>query len=316
MTAISPVEIADSLFCLDLRYNEIENHSSAYIIRDRATAIVETGTSHGVPVLLDALDTLSIRRNDVRFILVSHVHLDHAGGAGALLRECPGAQLVVHPSGARHLIDPEKLAASARAVYGPRFDRLFGELEPAPENRVLRMHEGMKLELGTRTLEFYDAPGHAYHHMIIHSPLDRGIFSGDAGGLLFPAFNVGEFEYSIISTSPTQFDPILMKKTLARMESLKPLSLYYTHFGPSAQAPGHLARAAALVDAYIAMASSIPAVDSSLSSLIALLREFHHRELGAIPGNGSLPVLLENDIELNARGLLYYMKKMERESAS
>jgi glyoxylase-like metal-dependent hydrolase (beta-lactamase superfamily II) len=319
MTAsLSITETARHIFAVDLYYNGIPEHSSAYIIKDRQSAIIETGTGHGSAHILAALKALGMPEKSIRYVIVTHVHLDHAGGAGMIVRELPDAELIVHHRGAKHLIDPEKLTASAREVYGTRFDTLFGELIPIPGEKVIRCQDTMRLELGERNLEIFPAHGHAYHHIMLYSPADRGIFSGDAGGLLFPPFRKKGFEYTLISTSPTQFDPLQMKKTLNFMESLSPEKLFYTHCGKTEQAAVNLRRAGELVDAYVAMVEKAAEEGGDFSYLYNLVRSFHLRELAekAITAHDPLFLLLDNDLELNAQGLFHYLKKQEKEKAA
>lgn len=306
-------EINQTLWGIDLCYNEIYGHTSGYILKDRVTAIIETGTNGAVPIILDALDVLAIDRSQVRYVIGTHVHLDHAGGSGQLLANLPEARMIVHPSGAKHLINPEKLIKSARGVYGKRYDQLFGEIHPVPEEKVMQFHEGMEISLGDRSISLFYSPGHAFHHIIVHSPVDRGIFSGDAAGLLFPAFRIFGLEFLMLTTTPTQFEPELMKKTITLMKDLHPESIFFTHFGPSSQASILLQRARELVDIYVELGKEAQKEENPSLNLTGKLRNFHQDELTRHGVQADHPALrnLETDFELNSAGILYYLNKLE-----
>src|SRR5215469_11391196 len=156
------------IFAIDAEYL-YAGHAAAHLIVDSGrAAFVDVGTNDSVPYLLAALDELGIPRAAVDYVLLTHVHLDHAGGAGRLMRELPGARAVLHPRGAPHMLDPSKLIAGSRAVYGPeRFARLYGELLPIPRERMLVTTDGQRVPLGNRTLELIHTPGHALHHQSV-----------------------------------------------------------------------------------------------------------------------------------------------------
>src|SRR5512144_323335 len=165
----APREVAPGVVLVDTGYIR-PRLAAAWIVRGKSSAaVVETGHGGAVPRILSALAAHGLRREDVSHVVVTHVHLDHAGGAGALMRELPRARLVAHPRGARHLVDPSKLAAATAAVYGEEaFRRLYGELVPVPAERVVEAPDGFALDLGERPLRLLDAPGHAKHHLVVH----------------------------------------------------------------------------------------------------------------------------------------------------
>src|ERR1700758_2121824 len=166
-------------------------HAAAHLIVDGGrAAFVDVGTNSSVPYLLAALDELGIARSAVDYVLLTHVHLDHAGGAGRLMRELPGARAVLHPRGAPHMIDPSRLIAGSQAVYGEaRFARLYGELIPIPRERVHVAADGERLTLGARTLELIHTPGHAMHHYAVVDAAHAGIFPGDTFGISYRALD-------------------------------------------------------------------------------------------------------------------------------
>jgi glyoxylase-like metal-dependent hydrolase (beta-lactamase superfamily II) len=305
------MEVRPSLCQVDLLFNTMLHHSSCYIVKDEAVAIIESGTGKAVPRILHALEKLEIALERVHYVIVTHVHLDHAGGAGELLSHLPHARLVVHKGGARHLIDPTKLMTSAREVYGQRFDELFGDMHPVREERVAIFDQEMHISLGSRTLVLHDAPGHSYHHLIIHSPRDEGIFTGDSAGVLIFPFSEPGLDYSILTTTPTQFNPQAMKESLKMMEALAPEYLFLTHFGAVSGAAAMLRRSSLLVDEYMRIGMESMSLGEEAPALAGRLKAFHQQELesrGITPDDPRL-ALLDMDLSLNASGLLHFIKK-------
>ena len=174
--------------------------------KDQA-AFVDTNTTHSVPLLIEKLRTLGLSPEAVSYLIITHVHLDHAGGASALLKLCPNATLLAHPKAARHMIDPSKLVTSAKKVYGEaQFDQLYGAIDSIPKERVQVIEDGEVIAFGTRTFQFFYTRGHANHHFCIWDSASNGVFTGDSFGLAYPALQKrGLFIFP--STSPTDFDP-------------------------------------------------------------------------------------------------------------
>lgn len=305
------------IYQLDLLYDSSYNHSSGYIIKDSRAAIIETGTSISAPLYMKALESIGIRKDDVAYIIVTHIHLDHAGGVGTLMQMLPEAKLIVHPRGASHLINPEKLIASARVVYGDRYEGLFGDIIPVEEKRIVTSHEDMILDTGERFLAIYESPGHSFHHIIVHSPQDGGIWSGDTAGIYFPQFLRKCIDFTSITTTPTQFDPVLMKNSLQFMSSLSPSVLYLTHFGLYKQPQKIIERSVKLVDLFVECARSIIGSSQEENSLFHALLRLHRDELikEGLKADDPLISLIESDCRLNAQGLLYYLRK-EKSSPS
>ncbi len=192
---------------------------------------VEAYTSRARPLLLGALAERGRRPEDVRWVLVTHAHLDHAGGAGALLAACPNATLLAHPRAARNLIDPTKLVASATAVYGEaRFREIYGTIEPIAAERVQALEDGATFELGDATLRVHHTAGHAKHHFVVDDPATATVFTGDTFGLVYPALQ-GRGRLAFPSTSPTDFDPAEARKSVAKVLSLAEPTACPTHFG-------------------------------------------------------------------------------------
>ncbi|MCR9142173.1 MAG: MBL fold metallo-hydrolase [bacterium] len=206
--------------------------AAAYLIveGDRA-AFVENNTTHAVPRLLAALKDQGLTPEQVDYAIITHVHLDHAGGTSALLAACPKATVLAHPKAARHIIQPERLVESSRAVYGPEvFDKLYGEIQPVPAERVRTMEHGEELRFGERTLRFIHTRGHADHHFCIYDSKSKGIFTGDSFGIGYAGLqSEGPFLYP--STTPTQFHADEARKSVRLIRESGAERAYLTHFG-------------------------------------------------------------------------------------
>ncbi|HEY8538879.1 MAG TPA: MBL fold metallo-hydrolase [Steroidobacteraceae bacterium] len=288
--------------------------AASYIIRSNGhAAFVDTGTNHSVPRLLAALEALDLSREQVDYVILTHVHLDHAGGAGLLLRQLPNARLVVHPRGARHMIDPSKLMAGVKAVYGEEIAaRNYGELVPVPEDRVVVTRDNMVLDLAGRPLLFADTPGHALHHHCIWDATSRGWFTGDTFGIAYPEFATEEGAHIIPATAPVQFDPEQLRASIEHLLEFDPLVVYLTHFGAVGQ-PHRIAKQ--LLSQVDAMVSAARAVANHPQRHDALKRAFRDIYIGELRARGcslsdrELEDILAMDVELNAQGVGVWLDK-------
>lgn len=299
---------------------QLERHEMAasYIMTEgERAAFIEAGTARATGGLLRALEELGVPRENVDYVIVTHVHLDHAGGAGHLIRELPNARLVVHPRGAGHMIDPAKLIRGATAVYGEQeFERQFGTLEPVPEDRVLVADDGFSLELGRRRLAFMDSPGHAKHHFCVWDPKTRGFFTGDTFGLSYREFDTDRGVFIFPTTTPIDFDPDAMHASIERMLSRDPACLYLTHYGrvdgPADLAPAMHRRIDALAD--IAHRHA----DAGEQRYDLIHRDMERYLLEELADHGvNLPEdeqrrLLAMDLQLNAQGLVVWLDRQSR----
>lgn len=289
--------------------------AAAYLLHhgDKA-AFIETGTGHTPPRLLQALEAKGIARTQVRYVIVTHVHLDHAGGAGLLMEALPNAEMVVHPRGAPHVIDPSKLLAGAGAVYGEQALRQqFGDVRPVPESRVIQVEDGSELALGTRRLHFLDTPGHAKHHLCVWDPYSGGIFTGDTFGLSYRELDTDEGPFIFPTTTPVHFDPDAMHASIARLMSLEPDRAFLTHYGMVEQ-PQRLAEPLhSRIDTLVDLANAYARhgnerhqalYEEMMSWLIARLREH-----GCMLPRASLEELLATDVELNVQGLEVWLDR-------
>ncbi|MFI4982864.1 MAG: MBL fold metallo-hydrolase [Nevskiales bacterium] len=276
-------------------------------------AFVECGTALSVPGLLRVLEQRGIAPEQVAYVMPTHVHLDHAGGAGQLLRRLPDAKLVIHPRGARHMIDPTKLIEGATAVYGAEnLAAMYGEIVPVPEERVIVANDGFKLDFSGRELLFFDAPGHARHHYAIWDAESRGIFSGDVFGLSYREADGPMGPYLFPTTTPVQFEPEAWNLTLDRFLALDPAYVYLTHYGRvgNVQELAHRLRRGLV--AYQQMARQHAGAPDRHAAIKGALMAHALRELQAM--NAPLSErqardLLAFDMELNTQGLEVWLDK-------
>jgi glyoxylase-like metal-dependent hydrolase (beta-lactamase superfamily II) len=225
--------VGEGVYLIDAMYARPGLAASHLVVDGGRAAFVDTGAAPAAPRLLGALDELGIAREQVDYVFLTHVHLDHAGGAGQLIAALPNAMAVLHPRGAPHLIDPAKLIAGSIEVYGEvMYRELYGEILPIPADRVLVTEDRQRIRLGGRTFEFIDAPGHARHH---HCPIDldhRAVFSGDNFGICYRELDTRSGPFMLPTTTPVHFDPEALHATIRRMMSYGPTRVYQTHFGP------------------------------------------------------------------------------------
>lgn len=292
---------------------------ASYLLVERGrAAFIDTGPNAAVPRLLAALQTAGLERSAVDYVIPTHVHLDHAGGVGALMRELPQAQLVIHPRGARHMIDPTALMQGVRAVYGDDVAaRDYGELVPVDAQRVIETSDGMTLELAGRPLVFIDTPGHARHHHCIWDERSRGWFTGDTFGVAYPSLVTPGGQYILPTTSPVQFDPAALRHSVARLLERKPVRMYLTHYGavenPERLAVQLLAQVDAMVDAARAVAKT-PQRHDRLKEVFRALYIDALRQMGATASDPQLAALLATDIELNAQGVGVWLDNQAKDT--
>ncbi|OSM04445.1 MBL fold metallo-hydrolase [Magnetofaba australis] len=281
-------------------------------------AIIETGTRFSAPRFLDALDRAGVARENVDYIFITHVHLDHAGGAGALLESLPNAKLVVHPRGARHMIDPSKLIAGSIAVYGEeKYFALYGEIVPAPAERVIESADGMQLELAGRPLELLHVEGHAKHHYVVWDDESRGLFTGDAFGISYREFDHDGAAWIYPTTTPVQFDPDAAHAAIDRLADKDPQWLYLTHFDALAYRPEHRDALHAQLQRIVALCRNAPQAPGAertahlSEGMRALFLEFLERAgAGGHLDLTTKEALMAPDIVINVQGLEVWMDKL------
>jgi glyoxylase-like metal-dependent hydrolase (beta-lactamase superfamily II) len=224
-------DLGHGITAVDTGYVRPRFDASHLVVENGRAAFVDVGTGHSVPVLLAALEAKGLPPEAVDFVIVTHVHLDHAGGAGEMMRRLPAARLVVHPRGARHMIDPTKLWAGASAVFGEEFVRKsYGTPVPVDPSRVVEAGDGFTLELGRRPLRFLDTPGHARHHFCVWDEASRSMFTGDTFGLSYPELSSPRGRFVLPTTTPVQFEPDALVASIDRLVAHDPAAMLLTHY--------------------------------------------------------------------------------------
>jgi glyoxylase-like metal-dependent hydrolase (beta-lactamase superfamily II) len=228
--------LADDLWLLDLAFQGSAGVIAAYLFTGPdGHTLLETGPGSTLDALERAVDAAGAHLGDVTQLVVTHIHLDHAGAAGSLLRRLPNARLFVHPVGAPHMIDPSKLLASATRIYGDRMDALWGAFEPCPSDRVVTLADDHALPCGSRTLRALHTPGHASHHIAFHDPQDAAVYTGDVGGV-----RLDSARYVRPPTPPPDIDVEAWHASVERIRTLSPRALRLTHFGSFTDPARHL----------------------------------------------------------------------------
>lgn len=281
--------------------------ASHLVVENGRAAFVDVGTAFSVPRLLAALESLDLARDDVDYVIVTHVHLDHAGGAGQIMRELPRARLVVHPRGARHLIEPSRLWAGAAAVYGEEKMRLdYGALLPVDPARVIEAGEGFRLELASRSLLFLDTPGHARHHFCVWDEASRSMFTGDTFGLSYRELASPRGAFGFPTTTPVQFEPDALVASIDRLVAHAPRAMLLTHYSRVTE----VERLASDLRRQVAELAALGrAADGKPDRADRLRSSVREHILGWVHDHGSpLPQpqveeLVALDIELNAQGI-------------
>jgi glyoxylase-like metal-dependent hydrolase (beta-lactamase superfamily II) len=269
VTASTIETLGDDVFHIDTRMGGYEGITSGYLIRGSRPCLVETGTARSAGIVIAALSELGIGPDDLSTIVVTHIHLDHAGGVGDLAEAFPQAQIVVHERGARHLADPSRLVASAHRVFGPDMDRLFGDLRPVPAERLVTLGESGTIDLGDgRRLDAFHNPGHASHHVGLLDSQTGDLYTGDAAGVYVP-----ETEDVRPATPPPDFDLDLTLSSLARMRDAGAARLLFSHFGPVTEVSDTLDRSEAELRYWVEAVAAAHAQSPDVDHAIAMVRE-------------------------------------------
>ena len=305
---------------IDTGFHRDRFDASYLIVEDGRAAFVDTGTNFAVPRLLGTLEALGLARDAVDFVIPTHVHLDHAGGVGLLMKQLPSAQVWVHPRGARHLISPVALVAGATAVYGEaEMARSYGRIVGVPAARVRETADGMTLSLAGRPLHFLDTPGHARHHHCVWDARTRGFFTGDTFGLSYREFDTAQGPWLLPATTPVQFEPDALKDSVRRMLAFEPQCLYLTHFGRVEDVPRLGAGLLEQIDAMVALGRSLRDAAQRHEALQRGLLELYVERVerhGCSFTRAQIAELLAMDVELNALGMAIWLDRIDREGAA
>ena len=300
------VALAHGIYCIDALYVKPQVASIYLLQQGDEVAVIETGTYYSVSNVLATLAELGIAKSRVKYVIPTHVHLDHAGGASEMMRQFDQASLIIHPRGARHMIDPQKLIAGTIAVYGEEvFHRLYGSIEPIPEARIIIAQDLARFDVGGRDLVFFDTPGHARHHFCIYDQASNGVFTGDTFGISYAPMK--QLPRGLIPTTPpVQFDPPALHLSIARIMSFNPARLYLTHYGEFVNPAAQVASFNQWIDDYVDLCRK---QDSSAADFeTSLEHALQNLVLQGLAGNDNamLGRILQNDIRLNARGLAHW----------
>lgn len=311
-----PVQLTKNIYLIDDKDLGLEDRTGTYCLTARNLTLIETSASPSVPHILKGLQSLGFRPDKVKYIIVTHIHLDHAGGAGLILEHCPNAKVVVHPKGARHLADPSRLIAGAKAVYGEKFDALFEPILPVPDDRLLIKANGDTLEIDEDCiLSFFDSPGHANHHFSIYHPEANGMFTGDTAGIYYPQAYRKGIELYIPSTSPNQFDPIKMLDSIKFYRKMNLDRLFFGHFGMSEHPEEAYRQVEAWLQIYMQEAESAFEHEKGLEAQTKLLQKNlfnklkRYLETKGLTDDERLLDLLSLDIGISSMGLIDYLTK-------
>ncbi|MDR3086769.1 MAG: MBL fold metallo-hydrolase [Azoarcus sp.] len=310
---------SDGIYTVDSRYGDQPRLAAVHIVIDHGkAAIIDTGSNASVPHILATLAWLDIKPEAVEWVILTHLHLDHAGGAGSLMCALPRARVVMHPSATHHLSNPAMLWKKTVAVYGPEQTfRLYGRLTPVDGQRIVPSSDGMELPLGGRVLCLIDAPGHARHHIVVWDERTRAFFTGDAFGISYREFDVGGRSFVFPASSPGQFDPLTMIKSIGRMLSHAPQTMYLAHYGKVTGLERLAIDMFRLIHAQVAIAQAARGDGLTrhveiLVGLEELVREECARQQWALNADISLN-LLRHDLNLNAQGLGVWLDHQEHE---
>lgn len=313
MGNMKTADYKNGIFCVDSGY-EGGGVAAVYVIRDgRGAAIVDTVHNDALEPVTAAMSKMGIPPGEVEYIFLTHVHLDHAGGAGRFAAAFPDAKVVVHSRGARHMTDPSKLVAGATEVYGrEEMARLYGTVLPVSPDRLIIPEDGQEFHVGGRVITCLDTPGHAKHHLAYHDPSSRAVFSGDAYGMSYMELAGEDGRCAIITTSPVQFDPDAMRASMRRIESLSPEYIYPTHYGRmpiGGAASESLHRQLGLsVQIAESCGGDIDLIRDELRKMFASESAAQgFPEMGEKPGR-----LTEAAIEINSQGLAVWFAKKRR----
>jgi glyoxylase-like metal-dependent hydrolase (beta-lactamase superfamily II) len=310
----------DGIFAVDAEY-QYPGHAAVHIIKhDGRAAFVDTGTNFSVPYLLAALEELDIARDVVDYIFLTHVHLDHAGGAGLLARELPSAQVVIHPRGVPHMKDPTTLVAASEAVYGKEeFHRLYGEILPIAPERIVSVQDCYKCKLAGREFELIHTPGHALHHYAIVDAEFASIFSGDTFGISYRELDTAEGPFILPTTSPSQFDADQLISSIDRLMSYVPDSIYLMHYSRVTGTTRLAGMLKSQIRELARIARQHATGPNAYETIRAAMLELW---LGLLQQQGSTRTpeevarLLKTDLDLNSQGLLIWQERQRRGNLS
>ena len=312
--------LAFDIVCIDVDYIRPRLACCYLIKRKGKAAFVDCGTSHSTTRLIEVLHSNDLSCDDIEYVIPTHVHLDHAGGAGSLMQQFPNATLIAHPKGARHLIDPQRLVESTKQVYGEeKFNALYGEIIPVDSNRVIAADDNTSFDLNGRELVIVHTPGHARHHFCVYDVMSEGWFTGDTFGLSYPDITSNSKHYLLPTTTPVQFEPDAWHSSIQLLLDKNPQRMYLTHFGMVEDVNTLAKTLANGINDYVDIAHSNQHAQQRIQCLTEKLTEYTLKDLrtrGNKQEKDLLISLLSTDILLNAQGLDVWLTRKEKANKS
>jgi len=306
----------DGITAVDTEYIRPGLAAAHIVEHGGAAAFVDVGTNYSVPHLLAALQELRIRPEAVEYVFITHVHLDHAGGAGLLLQSLPAARVVAHPRGAPHLIDPAKLIAASQAVYGEdRYRELYGDLVPIDASRIILSEDGGRLALRGRPFQLLHTPGHALHHYCMVDLEHRNLFTGDTFGLSYRELDSAQGAFGVPTTTPTQFDPVQLIASIDRLMATGPRAAYLMHYSRITGLPAIAASLKAQIPEFAAIALRHADAGDPYAAIYADMRALWIRlaqEHGLAEPAVAVDEYLSKDLDLNTQGLIAWLQRQRR----
>ena len=302
----------DGVHAVDTGFHRPRFDAAYLLVEGGRAAFIDTGTNHAVPRLLAALADLGLAPEDVDYVIPTHVHLDHAGGAGLLMQSLPRATMLVHPRGARHMVDPLALYMGAQAVYGAEeMQRSYGTLQPVEASRVRSTTDGEVIELAGRPLFIAHTPGHARHHHCIWDEASQGWFTGDTFGLSYREHDTAGGAWILPTSTPVQFEPEALKQSIERMLERNPACMHLTHYGRVQDVPRLAGLLFEQIDAMVAAGRRLREAPDRHTALKQALAVIYREQLvrHGVADADTAVALLELDIELNAQGLAVWLDR-------
>ena len=300
------------IYSVDAEYVRPKHAAIHLILENGRVAFVDTGCNDSIPNALRALDELGVSVDSVDYVMLSHIHLDHAGGAGTMMKLFPNARLVVHPRGAWHMAKPARLMESVATVYGiEETRRLYGEVLPIDASRIIEAKHETSIDLAGRKLLCLDTPGHAKHHIAIVDSKSGHIFSGDIFGLSYPELDTDGRQFVFPTTTPVQFDPQAMHASIEMLMSYRPQAIYLTHFGQICDVAAKALDLHRMIDAHVAIALREKKAGAERHARIRvgldelLLEET--KRFGCRLADADVLKVFDADLELNTQGLVVWL---------
>ena len=307
----------DGIVAIDTDYLRPIQDASHLIVEGGRGAFVDTGTNDSVPLLLDGLRQQDLDPGDVDYVFLTHIHLDHAGGAGLLMQNLPNARCVIHPRGAPHMVNPERLIAGTIGVYGEERTReMYGDLVPVEESRVVVAEDEAWFDLNGRAMQALHTEGHARHHYVLNDPSSRGVFTGDNFGISYRELDTANGEFIFPTTTPASFDPEEAHKSVDRIMACNPKQLYLTHYSRVRDLDRLADDMHKGIDAYVEIALANKESPNRGARIQDAMNTYLSTRLidhGYRGERDAIWSVLQIDIVLNAQGLVSWLERLERQ---